>query len=200
MAGLRSRPRPRRKRVPNSSSMRPVPVPRSTNRSNGPSPSALGDGRLDLGLGDVQGADAVPLGGMGLEVGLRRGLALVLQGLGAAQVAHNQRVGAVDALQHQAGQLAALAGLGQAEIHPAAFRRALDQPRLGQQLEVPADARLALAEDARQVLDVELARRQQHQHAQPRGLGHRLQRSHCCLHGKPHAITPRGWLICARMI
>ena len=78
-------------------------------------------------------------------------------------------------LQHLAGELAAAPVLGQAEIHPAALRRALHQARLGQQLQVAADARLALPQDARQVLDVELAVRQQDQQAQPRRLGHRLQ-------------------------
>ena len=78
-------------------------------------------------------------------------------------------------LQDQARQLAAAPVLGQPEVDPAALGRALDQAGLGQQLQMPADARLALAEDAGEVLDVELARRQQHQHAQPRRLRHGLQ-------------------------
>ena len=150
-----------------------------------------GDGGLHVGLGDVQRADAVPIGGVGLEVGLRGCLALVLQGFGAAQVAHDQRVATVDALEDQPGKLATLPGLGEAEVHPAALRGALDQPGLGQQLQVAADARLALAQDAGEVLDVQLARRQQHEHAQARGLGHRLQRSNCCLHGQTHAASHR---------
>ena len=56
----------------NSSSMRPVPVPRSTNRSNGPGPSASDTAASTSRLGHVQGADAVPLAGVGLEVGLGR--------------------------------------------------------------------------------------------------------------------------------
>ena len=160
MAGLRSRPRPRRKRVPNSSSMRPVPVPRSTNRSNGPLPSALETAASTSASATCSARMLSQSRGVGLEVGLRGRLALVLQSFGAAQVAHDQRVGAIDALEHQPGKLAALAGLGEAEVHPAALRGAFDQPRLGQQLEVAADARLALTEDAREVLDVQLAGRQ----------------------------------------
>jgi hypothetical protein len=40
---------------------------------------------------------------------------------------------------------------------------------------MPADARLALAEDPRQVLHIELALGQQHQHAQARRFGDRLE-------------------------
>ncbi len=50
------------------------------------------------------------------------------------------------------------------------FAEALDEAGLGHELQMPADARLALAEDLGQVLDVQLAAGQQRQDAQPRRL------------------------------
>ncbi len=57
------------------------------------------------------------------------------------------------------------AGLGQAEEHPRAFTEALDEAGIGHQLQMPADTRLALAEDLGEVLDVQLATGQQRQDA-----------------------------------
>ncbi len=146
----------------------------------------LRDDGLHVRLGHVQGADAVPFAGVGLEVGLSRLLALLPQGLCAPPVADKDRIGAVHGLEDQPRERPALASLGQPEIHPAAFRRALHQPGLGQQLQMPADAGLALPQDAREVLDVELSRREQHDQAQPRRLGHGLQGNNRTLYGQLH--------------
>ena len=62
------------------------------------------------------------------------------------------------------------AALGQAEEHPGAFAEAGDQAGFGHELQMPADARLALGEDLGQVLDVQLGAGQQRQDAQARGL------------------------------
>ena len=62
------------------------------------------------------------------------------------------------------------ASIGEAEEHPAPLAEARDQPGLGHQLQVTADARLALSEDLGQVLDVQLAAGEQRQDAQPRRL------------------------------
>ena len=59
---------------------------------------------------------------------------------------------------------------GEAKEDPGAFAEALDQAGFGHQLQVPTDAGLALTEDLGQVLDVQLAARQQCQDAQPRRL------------------------------
>jgi len=56
---------------------------------------------------------------------------------------------------------------GQPVEHPASLAEAVDQPRLGQQLQMAADARLALAENLGQILDVEVAALKQRQQAQP---------------------------------
>ena len=56
--------------------------------------------------------------------------------------------------------------IGEPEEHPASLRGTLDEPGLGHQLQMPADARLALAKDLGQVLDVQLAVGKQRQDAQ----------------------------------
>ena len=65
---------------------------------------------------------------------------------------------------------ASLPDIGEAEEHPAPLAEARDEPSLGHQLQVTADARLALSKDLGQVLDVQLAAGEQRQDAQPRGL------------------------------
>ena len=60
--------------------------------------------------------------------------------------------------------------IGEAEEHPAPLAEARDQPRLCHQLQVAADARLALSEDLGQVLDVQFAAGEQRQDAQARRL------------------------------
>ena len=52
----------------------------------------------------MQRADAVPLAGVRLEIGLRRRLALLAQRLGPPPVAHEHRIGAVDRLEHEPRQ------------------------------------------------------------------------------------------------
>ena len=156
--------------------MRPVPVPRSTSSLNGPGPSASTHRLLDLALGDVQRADAVPIGGVRAEIALRGGFALALQGVGPLAIARDHAVGAVDEAENVEREPAAGRAVGDVEIGPAPLAEALDQAGLGQQLQMPADARLALPEDLREVLDAELAGGEQQQDAQARRLGRRLER------------------------
>ena len=112
-----------------------------------PAPQRLDDRLLDVVLGDMQGANAVPVGGVRLKIGLRRGFALALQGVGPLAVAGDDAVGAVDEAEDVERQPAAGRAVGDVEIGPAPLAEALDQPGLGQQLQMPADARLALPED-----------------------------------------------------
>ena len=158
--------------------MRPVPVPRSTNKRERARPQRLGHGRLDLLLGDIERADAVPVGGMLAEVGLRGCLALALQGFGALGVAADDGIVGVDGFEQASRQPAAVRAVGDVEIDPASLAEALDQSGLGEKLQMPADARLALAQDLGQILDVELAGRQQQQDAQTRRLGRGLEGGH----------------------
>ncbi len=105
---------------------------------------------------------------MVLEIALRGRLALALDRLGAVEIALQLRIGKVDGVEHPARQRPGPARNNKLEIGPASLARALDQARFREQLQMPADPRLALPEDARQVLHIEFARREQHQDAQPR--------------------------------
>ena len=127
-------------------------------------------GRFDVALGDMQRADLVPLAGMGLEIGLRRFGAGLLHGCGAGAVAGEREVARIEAGDDGFGERRLGAGLGQPEKHPRAFAEAPDQAGIGHELQMPADARLALAEDLGEVLDVQLAAGKQRQDAQARGL------------------------------
>ena len=191
MSSDRSRPSPRSISGPNSSSIRPVPVPRSSSERNGLSASAVADRGLDRLVGDVQLADAVPLGGVLAEIGLRGGGARRPHRGEPLAVARDHRVGRVEPLQQRARDGRAAALLGQPEERPGALAEALDQAGLGEQLQVPRDARLRLAQDVGEVGDGQLGLGQQRQHAQARllagGLERRIERVEtepiaCCRH------------------
>ena len=126
-------------------------------------------------VGDMQLADAVPLGGVRAEIGLRRGGARLAHGGELGAVAGDGLVGRIEMRQQRAGDLGAAAVLGQAEERPGAFAEALDQTGLGQQLEVARDARLRLAQDVGQVGDGQLGLGQQRQQAQARVLAGRFE-------------------------
>src|SRR5262249_10291708 len=112
---------------------------------------------------------------------LSRLLALPLQSLGAHAVAQGIAVRARIQCGNELPCNAARRGaLGKVEVGPAALSHALDETGLGQKLEVPADARLALPQDAGQVLYIELALRQKHQNAQPRRFGGSLEDRNQC--------------------
>ncbi len=135
-------------------------------------------------LGDVQRANAVPIGGVRLEIGLSRGLALALQGIGALAVAGDDPVGPVDQPEDVERQTASGRAVGNVKIGPATLAEALDKAGFGQELEMPADARLALTEDDGQILDAELTGGQQQKDAQARRLRRRLERRYDLVAGK----------------
>ena len=114
-----------------------------------PAAQRFDDGLLDVVLGDMQGTNAVPIGGVRLEIGLRRGFTLALQGLGALAVAGDDPIGPVDEPEDVERQAAARRTVGDVKIGPAALAEALDEAGFGQQLQMPADTRLALPEDDR---------------------------------------------------
>ena len=141
----------------------------------------VGERGADRGLhrfvGDMQLADAVPLGGMRAEIGLRRGGAR-LRAPTASRSRSRAMVGSAGSsrVDQRARDLGAAAVLGQAEERPGALAEALDQAGLGQQLEMARDARLRLAQDVGEVGDGQLGLGQQRQHAQARLLAGRLER------------------------
>ena len=85
-------------------------------------------------IGDMQLADAVPLGGMRAEIGLRGGGARRPHRGEPLAVARDGRVGRIEPVEQRAGDLGAAAMLGQPEEGPGALAEALDQPGLGQKL------------------------------------------------------------------
>ncbi len=175
MSSERSRPSPRSISGPNSSSMRPVPVPRSSSERNGRVGERRADRVLDRFIGDMQLADAVPLGGVAAEIGLRGGRARGAHRGEPLAVARDGRVGRIEPRDELARELGAAAALAQPEERPGAFAEALDQAGLGQELEMARDARLRLAQDVGEVGDRELGLGEQRQDAQPRRLAGRLE-------------------------
>ena len=113
----------------------------------------VGERRADRGLdrlvGDVQLADAVPLGGVRAEIGLRRGGARGAHRGEPLAVARDHRIGGIEPVEQRARELGAAAVLGQAEERPGALAEALDQAGLDQQLQMARDARLRLAAGCR---------------------------------------------------
>ena len=145
-------------------------------------------------VGDMQLADAVPLGGMAREIGLRR------RGPGGAHageplaVARDGRVGGVEPRRPGArDQLGAGAVLGEAEEGPGALAEALHQPGLGQQLEMARDARLRLAQDVGEIRDRQLGLGEQRQDAQPRLLARRLEGGVEVVEGECCGVVMVGW-------
>ena len=112
---------------------------------------------------------------MCLEVGLGSLGAGLLHGGGARAVAREREIGLIEALDDGMGKRGLGAGVGKPEEDPGAFAEALDESGFRHELQMPADTRLALAEDLRQILDVQLATREQRQNAQTRGLARGTQ-------------------------
>src|SRR5450759_3658760 len=109
------------------------------------------------------------------EVGLRRGGARGPHRGEPVAVARDGRVGRIEPRQQRAGDLRPAALLGQAEEGPGALAEPLDQPGLGQQLEVARNARLRLAQDVSQIGYGQFGLAKQSEHAQPRLLTGRLE-------------------------
>jgi hypothetical protein len=128
----------------------------------------LADRGLHRLVGDVQIADAVPLGSVLTEIGLR-GSRPGRPDVGKPlTVAGDHRVAGVETLQHCAGHGRAAALLCQPEERPGPLAEALDQAGFGEQLEVPGDARLRLPQNVGQVGNGELGFGEQREHAQAR--------------------------------
>ena len=138
-------------------------------------PARLQHRRFHVLLPHMQPPQRLPLCGIVAEVACRRG------GTGGAdlfqprQVAGQFGVLAGQQVDDGARQGAAQVALAQPEEHPVAFLVAGDQAGFRHQLQVPADARLALAQDLGQLADVEFAMRKDKEDANPSRLGRRPQ-------------------------
>ena len=80
------------------------------------------------------------------------------------------------------------AGVHELKIGPAAVAETFDEARFSHQLQVTRDARLALAQNAREILHTQLAAGQQRKQPHPGRLGDRAQHRQCgslIKHGLP---------------
>ena len=144
------------------------------------------DRPLDLAFGDVERADLVPDFGMAGEIAIGGLGALGADGLGARGVGSEQRLGCrvgpgVDEREHRLDPF----GVGKRQENPAAFLAPLEHARVGEDLQMARDPRLALAEHLRELADGKLHQPQKHQDAQPRRIGERLEsvgERKCCGH------------------
>ncbi len=125
---------------------------------------------LDLALGDVERADAVPLRRVGAEISRRLGGALMLDGGEALAIEGERGVGLRHQFDQEPRQLACPRPPGRAIEHPGALAEAVEQPGIAEQLQVPRHARLALPEDVGKLADREFALGAQHKQAKPGGL------------------------------
>ena len=137
----------------------------------------------------MERAELFPAGGVLGEIargGLGPAAADVLE---PGEVARQHGVGAGQQVDDGAGQGAAHVLLAQAEQHPVAFLVAADEARLGHQLEVAADARLALAQDLGQFADIGLAMGEDEQDAHAGRLRGGAQAGEQFIHSATSIIT-----------
>ena len=132
---------------------------------------------FDGSVGDVQLADAVPLGGVPAKIILCRG------GARARTAASRSRSRAMtgspgSSVRNQAaGNIGGAAALAEPKECPRAFAEALDQAGFGEEPQMPRKPRLGLPEDFGEVGDRQFGFRQQRQNTQPRGFTGRFERA-----------------------
>jgi hypothetical protein len=135
----------------------------------------VADRALHRLIGDMQLADAVPLGGVRAEISLSGVGARAAHRGQSLAVAHHHRILRIEPCHQRAGNLRAAASFSQPEERPGAFAETLHQPGFNQQPEMPRNARLRLPQDVGEVGDGQFGLRHQRQHAQPRRLARRLE-------------------------
>ncbi len=124
--------------------------------ADGPLADRLTDRRLDRFLGDVHGAQVIPVGGVGLEVRGRRPGARAAHLVEPRPVGQQHGIVARDGIDDLPRQTRGGGDLRHEQEHPGALAVALDEAGLDEQLEVPGDARLRLPEDGDEFADGEL--------------------------------------------
>jgi hypothetical protein len=132
---------------------------------------------LDRLVGDVELANAVPLGGVPAEIGLGGAGALRPHRGQPLAIARERRVVGVKAGNELAGKLGGILPLAQAEERPRPFAETLDQPGLDEEPQMTRNARLRLAQDGGEVRDGQFRLPEQRQDAQPGSLGRGLERA-----------------------
>ena len=123
----------------------------------------------------------------------RRGIApgatagtLVEHALQALLVTREHRIVRVEQGEQLAGELAAVRVAGHPVVDPVLLAETLEQAAIVEQLEVAGDARLALAEDRRQLGHRELSPRKDGEQSQARGLRDRAQTRQQGVEGDGH--------------
>ena len=134
----------------------------------------LGHRRLDFAVGDMERADRVPHPGMRLEPFVRRARPVGAHRREPRLVGHRPMVARIPLVErrHHRPHLVRPA---QRDEHPAAFLAPLGEPRVAQDLDVPAHARLALAQHLRELAHAQLHRAEQREDAQPRRIRQRAE-------------------------
>ena len=140
-----------------------------------PAAERLVDRLFDLAFGDVERADLVPHLGVAGEIAVGGLGALGADGLGARRVGGEQplrrRVGpAVDEVEHWRDALA----FAERQEHPASLLAPLEHAGIGEDLQMPRNTRLALAENLRQLAHRQLHQPQQRDDPQAGRIGKRL--------------------------
>ena len=95
--------------------------------------------------------------------------------LHALAIPSQQIVVVVDHRQQLLDGAALGAGRRRAVVDPVLLAQAIEQPDIAQELEMPRDARLALADHLADLTDGQLGARKQREQPQPRRLGSRTQ-------------------------
>ncbi len=128
------------------------------------------DRALDRGVRDMQAADAIPFGGVLREISLRGLRARGTHRGEPSAVAHHHRIGRIEPAGQHLRDLGDAAALAEAIERPAPLAETIHQPGLGEQLEMPRDARLRLAQDLGEVGDGQFGLGEQREDAQARAL------------------------------
>src|SRR5262249_17935369 len=98
-------------------------------------------------VGHMQVADAVPLGGVRTEIGLRGGGARLAHRSKPRAVPRDDLVCGIETIDECPRDVGAVAVFGKTEESPCPLAKSLDQAGLGQELEVARNTRLGLPED-----------------------------------------------------
>ena len=130
-----------------------MPVPEIEDGLHRAIADEIEDRGLHLFLGHMERAHAIPVCGDLREIA-RRGVGAVAADFREAlAVGDDLRVGGIDAAQDVAREPCGGAAVGEIEEGPGALAVALDEAGLDQQLQVPRDAGLGLAEDVHELAD-----------------------------------------------
>ena len=113
-----------------------MPVPRSSSERNGLSAQRRTDCVFHRLVGDVELADAIPLGGVSTEISLRRCSTRLPHRRQPFAVTRDGLVAGIEAFDKRARDVRASTVFGKPEEGPRPLPEALDQPCFDQELEV----------------------------------------------------------------